>query len=126
MERREPEPRFTSMCRWPLTLFFLITACGHGPREDLQSIKQARSIAGEWALVNEHAEEGGLTATYVQSMHRWLHDGLETASGSLSQPKSRYGDEIRALLAEPANAAPAELRRHATTLKHIEIELESA
>jgi hypothetical protein len=107
-------------------LFVLLTACGQGPEADLQYIKQARSISAEWALVNEQADAGRLTLTYVQSMHRWLHDGLETASGSLSDPKSRYGAEFRALLAEPPGAAPAELRRHADVLKEIERQFESA
>lgn len=114
------------MRRWSLLLFILLTACGQGPQADLQYIKQARSISAEWALVNEQANRGRLTLTYVQSMRGWLHDGLETASGSLSQPHSRYGAEIRALLAEPPDAAPAELRRYAEALKQIEAEFESA
>ena len=115
------------MCRWPVPIFLLLlTACSQNSQSDLQYVKQARSMAAEWALVNEQANAGGVTFTYVQAMRRWLHDGLESASRSLTLPKSRYGDEIRALLAEPPNAPPAELRRHASALKQIETELESA
>ena len=33
-------------------------------------------MSAEWALVNEQANRGRVTFTYVQSMRRWLHDGL--------------------------------------------------
>ena len=113
-------------CWCLLLIFVLISACSHGPEADLQNIKQARSIAAEWALLNEQADAGRLTAKYITSMHHWFREGLETASESLSQPRSRYSAEIQALLAEPPNADPAELRRHADELKQIETELESA
>ena len=67
-----------------LVALALLEGCAKGPPADLQYIKQARSIAAEWALVNERAGEGRLTATYVASMHRWLKDGLTTATRSLS------------------------------------------
>lgn len=104
----------------------LLAGCSKGPAADLQYIKQARSLGAEWALVNEQASEGKLTGTYVANMHEWLRDQLETASTSLSQPDSRYGEEIDALLAQPDNAAPEELRAHAEKLKQIEDSLESA
>lgn len=114
------------MRRWPFLVFPLLTACGQGPDADLQSIKQARSIAAEWALINEQARMGKVTGTYAYSMHRWLRDGLQTASKSLQQPNSRYGNEIHSLLAEPPGADPGTLRRHADVLKQIETKLESA
>ena len=48
----------------------LLAACSKGPEADLQYIKQARSLAAEWALVNEQAEQGKLTAPYVASMRK--------------------------------------------------------
>ena len=104
----------------------LLAGCSKGPDADLQYIKQARSLGAEWALVNEQASQGKLTDTYVANMHEWLRDQLETTSTSLSQPNSRYGEEIDALLAQPDNAAPEELRAHAEKLKQIEDSLESA
>jgi len=111
----------------PLMLL-LIAGCSQasGPKADLQYIKQARSLGAEWALVNEQASQGHLTATYVGSMHQWLRDDLQTTSRSLTQPDSRYGHEIQALLAQPDDAPPEELRAHAEKLKQIESSLESA
>ena len=110
-----------------LLLLLSIAGCSSGgPEADLQSIKQARSLGAEWALVNEQANKGHLTPTYVASMHQWLRENLKTASTSLTQPRSRYGEEIQALLAEPDDAAPDELRSHVEALKSIEDQLESA
>jgi hypothetical protein len=112
---------------WRLvSVLLLLAGCSSGPAADLQYIKQARSIGAEWALVNEQASKGRLTPAYVQSMHEWLLDGLRTAQSSLSQPDSAYGEEIKTLLAEPADAAPAELKAHVDRLMQIEDGLESA
>lgn len=107
-------------------LLVLASACSKGPEADLQYIKQARSLAAEWALVNEQASAGRVTGTYVDSMRQWLHDDLQTASSSLTRPDSNYGKEIEALLARPANSAPDDLRAHVEKLKKIEDDLESA
>ncbi len=113
---------------WQRTILVLIllAGCAKQSEADLQYIKQARSLAAEWALVNEQSNAGKLTPTYVHSMHQWLRDGIETASSSLSEPDSRYGREIQTLLAEPEDAAPEELRMHSEVLKQIEDSLESA
>jgi Tfp pilus assembly protein PilP len=109
-----------------LVLFIVLAACSRGAEADLQYIKQARSVGAEWALVNEQAGQGKLTATYAASMHQWLRQQLQTASQSLTQPDSRYGQEIQALLDQPDDAAPEELRAHSDKLKQIEHSLESA
>jgi hypothetical protein len=103
-----------------------VVGCSSGPSADLQYIKQARSIAAEWALINEQAQAGSVTATYVKSMHYWLRDNLQTAASSLTQPGAPYAAEMRSLLAEPADASPQRLRSHAEALKRIEDQLESA
>jgi len=77
-------------------------------------------------LVNEQAELGKLTPTYVESLHRWLRDDLQTAISSLSEPNSPYGDQMKALLAEPPDTAAFALRARAESLKQIEDGLESA
>jgi hypothetical protein len=112
--------------RWVLLFALLLAGCSKGPEADLQYIKQARSLAAEWALVNEQAAQGKLTGTYVASMHEWLRDQLETASTSLTQADSSYAQEIKALLDQPDDAAPDELQAHAGKLKQIEDQLESA
>jgi hypothetical protein len=104
----------------------LFAGCSKGPSADLKYIKQARSVAAEWALVNEQAKSGTVTATYANSMHRWLSESLRLSSSSLAQPNSTYGAEMQALVAEPANAAPERLRIHVRALKRIEDQLESA
>ena len=114
------------MLRIAIAFVLILAGCSKAPESDLQYIKQARSLASEWALVNEQSSGGKLTPTYVRSMHRWVHDGLETASSSLSEPNSRYGAEIRVLLAEPEDASPEALREHSQVLKQIEDGLESA
>ena len=112
--------------RIAIVLALLLSACSSGEDADLQYIKQARSIAAEWAMVNEQASAGKLTDTYVQSMRHWLRDDLRTAVGSLTQQRAPYGNRMRNLLAEPDDAAPARLRSHAEVLKQIEKDLESA
>ena len=114
------------MLRRSSLLLLLLAGCSKGAEADLQYIGQARSLGAEWALVNEQSNKGQLTPTYVRSMHKWLRDNLQTAASSLAQPDSRYGAEIRTLLAEPDDAAPDELRAHAARLKQIEDSLESA
>jgi hypothetical protein len=114
------------MPRKSLLVLLFLAGCSKGPQADLQYIKQARSAGAEWALVNEEAREGKLTPTYVGSMHQWLRQEIETASTALTEPDSRYAIEIQALLAQPDDAAPDELRAHSEELKQIEDTLESA
>jgi hypothetical protein len=111
-------------CLWLFAL--LLAGCSKGPDADLPYIKQARSLGAEWALVNEQAAQGKLTKTYVSSMHEWLREQLRSASTSLTRPDARYAIEIQALLDQPDDAAPEELRAHADKLKQIEDQLESA
>ena len=111
-------------CVWLFAL--LLASCSKGPEADLPYIQQARSLGAEWALVNEQDAQGKLTRTYVSSMHEWLREQLRASSQSLTRPDSRYAVEIQALLHQPDDAAPEELRAHADKLKQIEDELESA
>ena len=112
--------------RWVLLLAFMLTACSKGPDADLQYIKQARSAAAEWALVNEQAAQGKVTGTYAASMHKWLRHEVHTSLTSLTEPDSPYGDEMAALLQQPDDAAPQDLRARSEALKTIEDDLESA
>ena len=114
------------MLRRTWFLLLLAGCTGSGPQADLQHIKQARSLAAEWVLVNQQADEGKLTRAYVASMHHWLRDGLQTSEQSLTEPDSPYGKEIRALLASRDDASPDKLNAHVSKLKQIEDQLESA
>lgn len=115
------------MLRWPLLLLVLpLAACSKGAEADLPSIGEARSLAAEWALVNEQASKWHLTGHYVDTMRQSCREQLQTVSQSFTQPRSPYGAEISALLREPDDASPAALRAHAAKLKQVEDSLESA
>jgi Tfp pilus assembly protein PilP len=114
------------MRRKSLLLLLLLAGCAKGLEADLQYIKQARSAAAEWALVNGQASAGKLTAVYVTSMRKSLREEIQSASTALTQPNSDYAHEVRALLIEPDDAAPEALRAHSEKLKRIEDQLESA
>lgn len=114
------------MLRRFLPLILLVAGCSKGAEADLPSIGEARSLAAEWALVNDQASKGHLTASYVRTMRDSLREQLQRTSKSLTQPNSDYGREVGALLQEPNDASPQELRAHAAKLKQIEDRLESA
>jgi hypothetical protein len=103
-----------------------LAGCAQGPEADLASVGQARSLAAEWALVNEQAAAGHLTANYVRTMHASLRDQIQSTAQSLREPQSDYGREIASLLREPDDAAPQALRAHADRLRQVENRLESA
>jgi Tfp pilus assembly protein PilP len=114
------------MSRSLLPLLLLLAGCSKGPEGDLQYIGQARSAAAEWALVNQQANAGKLTHAYVASMHQWLREEIKSSSSALTEPDSPYGVQISALLQQPDDAAPQNLRARADALKRIEDQLESA
>ena len=114
------------MLRRPLLLLLLLAGCSKGPQADLPYISGARSLAAEWAMVNEQASEGHLTAAYVRTMRKAVRQQLQTNSTSLSNPNAPYAQEIAALLREPDDAQPAELRARANKLKRQEDSLESS
>jgi hypothetical protein len=114
------------MLRKPLLLLLLVAGCSKGPEADLQYIKQARSAAAEWALVNQLAIEGKVTPAYVASMHKWLRQEVQTASTALTDPDAPYAAEISALLEQPDGASPQTLRARSDKLKQFEDQLESA
>ena len=111
--------------RRALLPLLLLAGCSKGAETDLQYISQARSLGFEWAMVNQLAAQGKLTGAYVETMRESLKEQLGTTASALTQPQSEYGNEIRALVAEAANAPAAELRIHAGKLKQIEDRLES-
>jgi hypothetical protein len=112
--------------RTPLLLPLLLVGCSKGPQADLPAISAARSLGAEWALVNQEASRGHLTAAYVKTMRQELREQLKTNASSLTMPDTPYAREIQALLAEPDDAPPEELRAHSGRLRQIENGLESA
>jgi hypothetical protein len=114
------------MRRSMLLFLVALAGCSKGPQADLQYISKARSLAAEWAMVNQQASENKLTRAYVQSMRQSLREQVRTASQALTVPDSTYAKEIDALTAEPEDASPDALSAHADKLKQIEDDLESA
>jgi len=103
----------------------LLAACAQGAKKDLPYVKQARSAAAEWALVNDQAAKGKLSDAYVTTMRSAARDELTTARESLSAQASEQARIVDELLAMPEDAAPAELRAQAHALKQIEDGFES-
>jgi hypothetical protein len=114
------------MRRFLLFLSVLVAACSTGPQADLQYISEVRTLAAEWALVNQQAAQGKLTDAYVASMHSSLREQVKASAAALTQPGSDYAREMRAIAREPDDAPPAALRAHSDKLKQIEDKLESA
>ena len=112
-------------CRLLLCLLML-GACSKGPQADLQYISKARSLAAEWALVNELAAKGQLTDAYVSSMHKSLREQIETAQKAMTEPDASYASDMKAIAAMPDDAPPQQLRAYSEKLKTIEDSLESA
>ena len=107
-------------------LFLLLTSCSRGPQADLQYISQARSLAAEWALINQLASQGQLTDAYVSAMHQSLRKQVETTAKALTEPDSPYAHEIRGIGSAPDDTPPQQLRAASDRLKAIEDKLESA
>src|SRR5437868_2350095 len=109
----------------PLLVLLCVAGCSKGPEADLPAIGEARSLGAEWAMVNDQAAKGKLTQVYVETMRKDVRQQLQTTAKSLTSPNSEYGHEISALLAQPDDAPPAELRSHADKLRQVENSLES-
>ena len=114
------------MRRSRLLFLALVAGCSKGPEADLQYIAAARSLAAEWAMVNEQASEGKLTAPYISSMHKSLRQQLESARSSMAEPTSPQAVAVGLILDQPDDARPTLLRAYSDTLKAIEDSLESA
>ena len=114
------------MLRKLLFVALALESCSKGAQADLPYVSEARSLAAEWALVNEEAGEGHLTTPYARTMRESIREQLQTSSKSLTGTHSDYAREIALLLREPDDASPALLKAHSGRLKQIEDKLESA
>ena len=112
--------------RWAWLFALLLSGCSKGPETDLQSIAAARSLAAEWAMVNDQAAKGNLTGVYTETMRKDLQQQLQSTQHALMRPDSDYGREISQLFNEPADASPQALYARSARLRQIEDSLESA
>jgi hypothetical protein len=103
-----------------------LAGCAQGAQQDLPSIKEARSLAAEWALVNEQAANGRLNSIYVDSMRSSVREQLLSLSQGFTQQDAPYVGIVGDLLSQPDDAPALQLRARAEALKTIEDSLESA
>ena len=108
-------------------LLFLacLGGCSSGRQADLPAIKEMRSAAAEWALVNREAARGRLTAPYAAGMRWAAREEIATQARALT-PDSPAAPVAAALLALPGDAAPDPIARQVARLKQIEASLEPA
>ena len=110
--------------KWLFLCCLALGGCAQGMEKDLPSIAEARSLAAEWALVNEQAQQGKLTRTYAHTMRASIREQLTTISNNLSTEAP--AGLVQQLLSLPDDAAPQQLRSRSEQLKQIEDQLESA
>ncbi len=101
---------------------FLLSAAD-SPK-DLATVKNARSIAAEWAQINRIATSGRLSHTYVEAMRDEARSQLAAALGALTDPNGPAAVELGALARLPADADSALLDGHVRRLLAIEHGLE--
>ena len=106
----------TAMASLALTL----ASCG----SELPTIKEARSVAAEWALVNQQATAGNANRVYVEEMRSSTSEQLTSLKDKLSDPDSREANALDALLALPPDASPDTIGKQVDRLDRIEKRLE--
>ena len=94
------------------------------PADDLPAIKQLRSAAAEWALVNREAARGRLTRAYADGMRDAAREEIASGRSALKSPSTPAPAEAAALLALPERADPSAIASHAARLKALEDRLE--
>ena len=103
----------------------LLAGCSRQTEQAI-TVKQLRSAAAEWALVNQEAARKRLPAAYVDGMRKAAREQIDKAAASLRDPRSDVARHAAALQALPPDAPSDLLSQHAAALKAIEDHLESA
>lgn len=93
--------------------------------KDLVAIKAARSIVGEWALVNAAAASGRVTRVYARRMREKARRQLGEEIGAMTAPASPAARLMARLAALPSATPAGLLRRGAAALRGRETALES-
>jgi len=97
----------------------LLGACSRPGAADLPAIAAMRSAAAEWALVNREAQRGRVTPAYAEGMRAAARAAIASEARGL-RDSAAAAREAAALQALPADAAPAQIARHAAALERIE------
>lgn len=103
----------------------LLGACSSGGSTDLPAIREIRSAAAEWALVNREAARGRLTVAYTNGMRRAAREQIAEQARTLTKG-SPAAAVASALEAFPDYAAPERIAHQTARLKQIEARLEAA
>ena len=103
-----------------IALIVLTLAACDAASNELPAVEQARSVAAEWASINELEAKGRVPATYAAEMRRDARSDLETLAAKFADPRSSEARIVGELLALPEDAPPAEFTDRAERLKAIE------
>lgn len=119
-----PKPRATAMIG-----ILALSLCGadspDSPR-DVLTIKAARSVVAEWALVNRTAARGSPSGHYTEQMRREARRQLASDLKAMSNPDSPASRVMARLLALNPAADPRLLADGAAALARIEKQLEDS
>jgi hypothetical protein len=107
-----------------LALAFAATACSSPASEDVLTVKTARSLVAEWALVNREAARGRVTKHYADKMRENARSQLTDLRKSAENPAAPGVAEIDRAILLPANADAQMLDTIVGRLSHIETQLE--
>ena len=108
-----------------ILLLLPIAACSEADEKRV-AVRQLRSAAAEWALVNHEASRRHLPEAYVGGMRKAARDQIKEAAASLRGKQADAEREAALLQTFPPDADAGLLTRHVATLKKIEDQLESA
>jgi hypothetical protein len=97
-----------------------------GSANELPAVKQVRSAAAEWAIINREAARGRLTTGYTTGMRNAAREEIQNAAKQLSASPNPASGHAAALLALPDNATPDQLDDHIRALKQVETRLEAS
>jgi hypothetical protein len=127
VEQNGPSARYTVGPRDAIlaAALLLLGACSGGESKDLPTIREARSLAAEWALVNHQAESGRLRPAYVRAMREEAIAQLESALGGMTAKDGAAASEISVLTRLAPDAPAGLLYAHARRLKAVEDGLEA-
>ena len=98
-----------------LALLFLLAACSSRRDEELIAVKSARSVAAEWAAVEQLAARSRLTSVYAAQIREQARDELKSDRQSLHDPNAPAAREVDAIR-NAASPSAARLRAAARTL----------
>jgi hypothetical protein len=118
-ERIAPRPGLAAMLRASpallLPLLALLAGCGSAADKELESVKSARSVLAEWAMVAALREQGRVSATYAEQVAGIAREQLAALPPTLPPD----------LAAVPEAPTPELLRARGARARALEARLEA-